>query len=407
MPSKPAVGFPINCGKLTGNNIPNWNFSKPRLLTNRFKLITTQVNRLQTQSSSANVVVLDRNMTRFTGSSLITDFLVDVEFLIPNFFTNVTITSDNTNVLSHPNNRLCSAVSTGSTFLKGIGDDGSLATIDVNVSNIVGTTSDTLSSYVSGSLAKHTSDSIDNRILNKNNTLTKPVFSTQNHTTGTYTRNTDCWVSNVNLTCISPWNSSGGPLRAGTMISPRHVIFCEHLSFYPRIGSVLRFITANNQTVERTLVNSMSFAGGWPDFRIGLLDSDVPNTIGFAKVLPSNWETYLPSINSAFAIPILVLDQEEKALVTDWTFASTSIRCSQPTNAQRLSFFENIISGDSANPMFLIVNNELVLLSVLGGGGAGSGASLVFYKNEINSLMSSLGGGYQLTEISLNSFNVY
>jgi hypothetical protein len=407
MSLSPAIGFPSNCGKLVGSQIPNWVFDKPRLLTNRFRLVATQINRLQTVASSTNVVVSDKNIIRSTGSSLITDFLVNVEFLIPNFFTTTSIISGNTNVLSNPINGLCSAVNTGSTYLQAIGEDGSVDRVDVNISNIIGTTSDALSSYVAGSAAKNASDNIDNRISGKNPSTTKNIFSTQNHTSSIYTRNTNCWTGNIDMTCISPWNSTGSGQRAGTLISPRHIIFCEHFGFYPKIGATIRFIDNSNNVINRTLVNSLSFSGGWPDFRIGLLDSDVPNSISFAKVLPNNWVSYFPSLSAQYTIPLLVLDQEEKALVTDWYTSSTSIRCTQPTNAQRLSFYENLISGDSGNPMFLIINNQLVLLSVVGGGGAGSGSSLAFYKNEINGLMTALGGGYQLTEINLSAFNTY
>jgi hypothetical protein len=407
MPLSPAIGFPSNCGKLVGSQIPNWVFDKPRLLTNRFRLVATQINRLQTVASSTNVVVSDKNIIRSTGSSLITDFLVNVEFLIPNFFTTTSIISGNTNVLSNPINGLCSAVNTGSTYLQAIGEDGSVDRVDVNISNIIGTTSDALSSYVTGSAAKNTSDNIDNRISGKNPSTTKNIFSAQNHTSSIYTRNTNCWTGNINTTCISPWNSTGGSQRAGTLISPRHVIFCEHLGFYPKIGATIRFVDNSNNVINRTLINSLSFSGGWPDFRIGLLDSDVPNSISFAKILPSNWSTYFPSLSTQYTVPLLVIDQEEKALVTDWCLGSTSIRCCQPTNAQRLSFYENLISGDSGNPIFLVINNELILISVVGGGGAGSGSSLAFYKNEVNALMTALGGSYQLTEINLGSFNSY
>jgi hypothetical protein len=406
MPSKPATGFPINCGKLVGNT-PNWIFDKPRLLTNRFKLVTSQVNRLESPASSSSFVLLDKNVTKFIGSSLITDFLVDIEFLIPNYFTNTTITSGDTNILSNPVNRLCSAVNAGSTYLIAIGEDGSIASVDVNVANVVGTESFVLNSYVSGSLAKHCSDAIDTRITNKNATTTKPIFTTQNHTSQTYVRNSNCWTGNIDLTCASPWNSTGGNRRAGTLISPRHVLFCEHFSFYPRVGATIRFITNNNIVVDRTLINSIGFSGGWPDFRVGLLDSDVPDSIKFAKILPSNYQNYLPSLSSQYTVPILALDQQEKALVTEWKESDISVDCSIPTISNRLSFFENLISGDSGNPMFLIVNNEAVLLSVVGGGGAGVGSSLHYYKNDVNNTMTSLGGGYQLTEISLNGFNTY
>lgn len=40
-------------------------------------------------------------------------------------------------------------------------------------------------------------------------------------------------------------------------------------------------------------------------------------------------------------------------------------------------------------------------------GGAGAGSNLVPRKDAINTMMTNLGGGYQLTEVDLSSFPTY
>ena len=67
-------------------------------------------------------------------------------------------------------------------------------------------------------------------------------------------------------------------------------------------------------------------------------------------------------------------------------------------------YYEPKIGGDSGNPSFFVINNELVLLFTFTTGGAGGGTNLIYYFDEINQLMAELGGGYRLTEMDLSSF---
>ena len=50
------------------------------------------------------------------------------------------------------------------------------------------------------------------------------VFISQDHATSGYMRNEDLWCADLDITCVSPWNSSGGHKKAGTLVTPRHVI---------------------------------------------------------------------------------------------------------------------------------------------------------------------------------------
>jgi hypothetical protein len=148
---------------------------------------------------------------------------------------------------------------------------------------------------------------------------------------------------------------------------------------------------------------------GTNDTRIGVLDSDVPETVTFAKVLPDNWIDYIPSI--AFAVPTLYTDQQEKALVShlDKDLSASLIWFSVPaeTYTSRLALYETVVGGDSGNPIFLIINNELVLLTCWYYGGSGGGPNILTNKAAINAAMTTLGGGYQLTEIDLSEFPIY
>lgn len=286
--------------------------------------------------------------------------------------------------------------------------------VKLSVSRTGGTTTQIFISWVSGSLAKEINDAVDNRIngLTPSNAIN--IFDTQDHNASNYIRNTGCWCNqnvSLDLTCISPWNSNSSNKKAGTLISPRHIIFAEH--FQISNGSTIRFVTMDNQVIERTMTSKQSVGPSnnsdffATDLSVGLLDSDITqgDNINFCKVLPSNFENYLPHLSDGMAS--LTLDQEEKALITNFFVSNTSAAFSSPKDSNRLNYFESKISGDSGNPAFLIINDELILVTTWTFGGAGSGPNISQLHTEVNSTMASLGGGYQLSVVDLSSFIDY
>lgn len=255
---------------------------------------------------------------------------------------------------------------------------------------------------------------IDLRIVNKSATTSKNIFITQNHTISSYTRNINCWAYDLDLTCISPWNSStgwpGGNTGAGTLITPRHIIFAAH--FELPVGCNIRFITNNNIIIQRRIIAKKthpSYSPYYPDLTIAILDSDVSSDIKFCKVLPNDWNSYLPT--NIDEIPLLVLDQEEKALIADgWFLNNELVQLKKPSNTKRLEFYENLIVGDSGNPCFIVINNELVILTVWTFGNAGAGTNIVQQKAVLNQMIKDLdtsvgvNTGYVLTEANLSNF---
>lgn len=205
-------------------------------------------------------------------------------------------------------------------------------------------------------LGIHPSDYIDNRIAGLTaNDSTKLIYSTQDHATPTYVRSSTCWGADLDLTCVSPWNSGNAHLWAGTAITPRHIVLANHA--FVVNGSTVRFITSAGTVVTRTLSSSMQV--GSTDIRIGLLDSDLPSTITPAKLLPDNWSDWI----TAYRTAVCYTDQEEKLLVYDLSLlTSTTVTLTAPIDTQRLAFYELPISGDSGNPVFIIIRGETVLL---------------------------------------------
>lgn len=357
------------------------------------------------------VTVDDREVSRITNASTVTDYKF---FSILQGTTNGEYWSF---VSSNPSAATVNS-SNGNVTYQSAGSTTVTATIrnetrtfNLTTSTSGGQTVDTFIGYVNGSAAKDATEFVDARIENKYNpAINLKVYTTQDHTNSIYVRNPDLWCADIDLTCISPWNSSGTISKACTLISPRHVIMAAH--WPASVGATVRFVANNGTVVDRTLVATRrhpSYTPYYPDITIGILDSDVPETISFAKVLGSNWASYLPSLANASArIPAIGLDQQEKATIRDlYSYTSTTTSFLQPTDIKRAALYETIVSGDSGNPAFIVINNELILLTVWTYGGTGSGTSITPQISAINSMMTALGGEYTLTEVDLSGFNNY
>lgn len=222
--------------------------------------------------------------------------------------------------------------------------------------------------FVTGSVAHAATTTIDTALVGANPSTDKTVFSVMN--SSTLTRNPDLWISGyVNqLTAISPWNSYNSNFRAGTAITRRHLAMAWH---FPTVnGTVFKFVEANGTVHERTQIGT-SYSLQSIDRLVVTLDSDLPLGITPAKVLPANYLTYLPYYDttniSQNRVPLLMLDQDENALVTDlsslrfFDFTSNFLTHRTPISANRLAFNEGLIGGDSGNPIFMLLNNEAVL----------------------------------------------
>ena len=225
------------------------------------------------------------------------------------------------------------------------------------------------------------------------NTLTKQIFDSYSPTSNSLWSRFG-WTSKVDLSGV-PFDD----LRDGILISPRHILMATH---YPRSnGSTLVFHDRSGQRVTRTLADQEPVPEDiryFPDITIGLLNADVP--LKFYRVLPprNDWNNYLANC------PAFVTDQEKKLLVK--SISSINQPFVSFTNSSDVDDFydESLIPGDSGNPSFIIVRGEPVLIEThtFGGTGAGPFFSTTTNYASINTLMSLLGGGYQLSPVFLN-----
>lgn len=257
-----------------------------------------------------------------------------------------------------------------------------------------------LNSWVVGYLAKHLYDAVMTRVAAAGTFASSKqlMYSTQDHDTPNYVRNSALWATGWDFTGCSPWNSYDQNHRAGTMVSPRHFIHATHYTIAN--GTSIRFIEANGTVHTRTVVSTVSI--GAYDIQLGVLDSDLPASITYYKVLPSNWRTWFANLN--LGINAITLDQEEKVLahtVGNGQFPSIQY-AGFPLGAE--AWAEELISGDSGNPVFLPINGELILVTTHLT--AGSGPDISGFATEINTQMLAMGGGYQLSVVDLSGFPV-
>lgn len=412
MAIEPSVNHPINCGLATSviNNI----FSKRTIADRKFDIVAEPRSRA-TSSDSESIIDVDKNNTtsgiplrkilRKINASSVTDYIFNINIKSNGYFNNIVLLSDNPTILSNPDtNGIATYGSNGDCIIRAVSEDGETALIKVSTSSISSNTVDVFQSWISGSLAHHCTNQINNLISNK--TQLNVFNQTSWFSIPDFVRNNQCWANGIDMSCASPWNNEAGALYAGTLISKRHVMFCEHASFYPKNGRTITFVSPNSEPIVRTIINSQNVLGA--DIRLALLDSDVPNNISFSKVLPKNWNNYLPRLSFDSTVPVICLNQTERASISALRAVDAigntfvNIYPSLYTN-----YYGRIILYDSGNPCFLVINQEPVLLGVFTGGGAGTGSFVSYYYDEINSVMSSLGGGYQLTPVDLSGFTSY
>jgi hypothetical protein len=352
----------------------------------------------------------DCNVTTHTGATTRTDYQLGITAQVPALF-DVTYSSLSPAIATVDASGYVTRVSNGTAGILSRANIWPFLTkrTDCAVISTVGQTITTYDSFVTGSMGKDAADAVDtliSSVTSENASTYRPMYSSRNDTAGTYTRNASCWASTIDLTPISVWNSTGANTRAGVLVSPRHIICAEH--FPPADGATIRFIKADNTVITKTISSHLTIAG--TDIRVCYLDSDVGAGIAYAKVLPSTWATtYLPGVAHR-SVPILATDQEKNALVVDTynNFSATAgVGFVVPSDSHRLALNESIITGDSGSPVFMVVSGGLVLLTTWHYGGAGSGPNIQYYISDIDTAMSTLGGGYSLTQVTLTGFNAY
>ena len=216
-------------------------------------------------------------------------------------------------------------------------------------------------------------------------------------------RNASAWFASIDLSSV-PTTAKGGVL-----ISPEHAIFTAH--YAPSVGNTVTWIAPGGESVSRTITalathpgyNSATYAN---DIAVARLSAPV-TTISPAKTLPGDIRAYIPSISGVIGLlaPTLSFEfgsggvQEVASPLLEITaYSGFGVNYVYRTAALRPS----IVSGDSGQPLFVVVNGEAVLVGLWTG--SFYGTLLADEIPEINAMMADLGGGYELQAVDLSGF---
>jgi hypothetical protein len=283
------------------------------------------------------------------------------------------------------------------------------------------------------SLAKHSTSQINDNITNTMsiaaNASMLESFTNPNGTLNgggfNAARSTDFWGKDIDFTSVVVWNNRGHgvPLdfrqRGATAITKRHIIMAKH--FKLQASDVVYFVDPDGTWVSRTISATADHAS--QDISVGVLNEELPDNISFSKVLPSNINDYLKTttvdIIEEYYKPIVAGFDFEKKLtlnvltaVNSFSFKSTTFD-SNPTNVPDPydNLAELLTTGDSGNPIFLIIGGEAVLLTSYFT--TTGGPSYVHFASDINTLIAasdsaaSINTGFKLKIFDIDSFSFF
>ena len=236
-------------------------------------------------------------------------------------------------------------------------------------------------------------------------------------------RNVGFWGKDIDFTAVSVWNNRGFGgdfrMRGATAVTPRHIVMAKHSGAILSVGDGISFVEPDGTWIHRNVIRVAS--DGSTDIAVALLDVPLPSTIKPVKVVPSDFESYFDrdgvgNIDSN-GRPICVgFDHEKKGLFFDVARAGAG-------DAKVISYLggslvpapydeiaEDLESGDSGNPLFIIIDGEPVLITSWFT--VSSSPAYHSYISTINGLIASVDSaqgistGYTLTEKSLKHLNL-
>jgi len=198
------------------------------------------------------------------------------------------------------------------------------------------------------------------------------LFSGFTQATFSWIRNPASWVRVFNWTGVSAGINGLGGVGGGTLISRRHVLLANHVPYPDRPFDIF-FANKDSRTFTYKVTNIQQV--GSTDIAIGTLDKDADASLNVYRVLPDNWAQYIANkvenfnvmgvtgTNYAFVLPVLYTGQNRKVSTADVVSILSGLAgVNIPAFEVARAFGDPIIGGDSGNPIFAMLGDELVLL---------------------------------------------
>lgn len=258
-------------------------------------------------------------------------------------------------------------------------------------------------------------------------------FNPLDHSGPTYTPNASFWLSDVNLTASSPWNSGAGSKAACQIVGRRHAIGCHH--FPPgSAGGTVRAIKSDGTVVTNTIagyayitnddvVHTGSAPGGTRKTDIvvveftGDWDLDIePYAIPSSDIL-----NFLPSdFATAHRVPVIATNRSDTnsldnnagvsdlATIAAVDSASPVVNCLEPIDANRLSAYSAYVGGaeqDSGGAIILLTTYGPLYILSTRTAGAGSSESAMISPTDLGRMYTALSAtGDAPTVFTLSNF---
>jgi hypothetical protein len=222
---------------------------------------------------------------------------------------------------------------------------------------------------------------------------------------------TNFWLKGVQGLSATPIGFSNvlGGQGLPTMVSPRHYLFATHM--HPE-GYVIAFLDTNNVVYWRTTLQRVDVTNTTAsDTSVGILNADLPPSVGFLQVVPTNLPNYIPS-NSLSLVQGIGMNQQFRLFGQPMNFNAFSTVSWNVNNSVPFGLSTNwnvgIVPGDSSAPEMLLVGNQLVLAShnFTAGGGPDYAMQIGAINQQMHYLSTNNAAGtdYQLTQFSLTNW---
>ena len=225
---------------------------------------------------------------------------------------------------------------------------------------------------------------------------------------------TNFWLAGVQGLSATPIGGSNNLGGQGllTMVSPRHYLFATHMN--PQ-AFMMAFLDTNNIIYWRTTLQRVDIGN---DTSIGILNTDLPPSVGFLPVIPTNFSNYLPT-NSTSYVQGIGMNQGMRLFSQPMALGNPYINWSSSATAPFgliTDWNSHIVGGDSSDPEVILISNQLVLVShnyqEFTNTWTGDGPNYIYQFTTINQKMhylstnNNISTDYQLTPYSLTNWPV-
>ena len=284
-----------------------------------------------------------------------------------------------------------------------VGSDTKVCLVSCNLSDPVAVTS--VVSYASDSGHAVIGTNVAALISGGTATWHRAYWSTADHATSTYVRDTQCWARAVDLSGVVVSTDGSTPYWHGTLVTTQHIAMAKHA--YNGVGSVKRFVGASGTVYDRTIT---AIRDPWypqtyndapsHDLVVGFLSAPLPtNDVAIYSILPESYTNQFPNgFRGTYGI---TYDQLLRANVCSMLSDSWQ---TAPTDATAAQFYARPYVGDSGRPTFLLLPGQRPILLHLFTTAEG-GSSFITLKSDINAALAADGAA--LTEADLSALTNY